>query len=766
MRNRPSSVLFGLLLLAWAVGPRPTEAQVRTLKPTVAFYYGFEVPREIVHAYDQVVVQPAHVKPSSLAGHSEAIAYVSLGEVAGDDRRGVQQSWILGTNPNWDSAILDIRNKDFQKHLLESRILPLAREGYAGVFLDTLDSPLLYLKSESERKEYREAIVAIISAIRARAPNFSVIVNRGFEVLDDIASQVDAVAAESLFGTWNGAEQKYRETTPSDQEWLLQRLDHAQRDLGLRVIIVDYADPEHREDAERLRRRIANRGFTPWVADWQLKTAGFGEVDLIPRRVMVLRDGVTDFGEEDQAFRALPPVLEQMGFVAVFEDLTATPVPKLDGLYAGLIVWATGGREIPATTKAFLRKQLEAGMPVLLLGDVAALTGAEASELFRVHSEGTFLKTPVVLRAGSAELGFEVDPVAPALPIQDFRAHSNDEIWLSVRGRDGGKADVVALTDWGGYALSSYFLRDIGLGEQRWVVDPFVFLRATLRLPTIPVPALDTEDGARIVVAEVHDDTAKPVPAALREKLSGLGFRHELVVDDPGAGAKRTLSKGDKKLFYPATQTPLQSGRTDVTLNASSWTHVSAAGRMTDDGFLHAYFPMASTTAYGVDSAPYAYRRLTETFELTGEPCRVSALGIRFGTTLASSDGGLRALDAIYGWLSEHAVHPQRSEEYAERVRDFYELAMLRRLDGRLQMRGARRLRSYRLPSTLGRVVPKESSELGSLNESALGRYASFLRPQDVVLAFEPQAAGSAGRSNEPMAVDEEDSLTKAALCR
>lgn len=762
MRNRPSSCLFGLLLLAWAVGPCPTEAQVRTLEPTIAFYYGFEVPREIVQAYDQIVVQPAHVKPSSLAGHSDAIAYVSLGEVAGEDRRGVQQSWILGTNPNWDSAILDIRNKDFQKHLLESRILPLAREGYAGVFLDTLDSPLIYLKSDSERKEYREAIVAIISAIRTRAPNFSVIVNRGFEVLDDIASQVDAVAAESLFGTWNGAAQQYRETTASDQEWLLQRLDHAQRDLGLRVIIVDYADPERREDADRLRRRIASRGFTPWVADWQLKTAGFGEVDLVPRRVMVLRDGATDFGERDLAFRALSPVLEQMGFVAVFEDLTATAVPKLDGLYAGVIVWAMGGREIPAATKAFLRKQVEAAVPVLLLGDVPALTSGEASESFRVHTEGTFLKTPLVLRAGSAELGFEVDPIAPALPIQDFRAHSKDEVWLSVRGRNGGKADVVALTEWGGYALSTYFLRDIGLGEQRWVVDPFVFLRATLRLPTIPVPALDTEEGERILVAEIHDDTATPVPAALRDKLSGLGFRHELIVDDPVAAAKRRPSKGDKKLFYPVTQTPLQPGRTDVTLNTSSWTHVSAAGRMTDDGSLQAYFPMASTTAYGVDSAPYAYRRLTETFELTGRPCRVSALGIRFDTTLASSAGGGRALDAIYGWISTHAVRPQRSEEYAERVRDFYELAVLRRLDGRLQMRGARHLRSYRLPSALGRFVSKDSSELGSLTESALGQYASFVRPQDVVLAFEPQTA----ESGAPIAVDEEDSLTKAALCR
>jgi hypothetical protein len=765
MRNRPSTFLCGLLLLAWAAGPCPTEAQVRTLKPTIAFYYGFEVPREIAQAYDQIVVQPAHVKPSSLAGHSEAIAYVSLGEVAGDDRRGVQQSWVLGTNPHWDSAILDIRNEDFQKHLLESRILPLAREGYAGVFLDTLDSPLIYLKSESERKEYREAIVAIISAIRARAPNFTLIVNRGFEVLDDIASQVDAVAAESLFGTWNGAEQQYRETTASDQEWLLQRLDHAQRDLGLRVIIVDYADPERREDSDRLRRRIASRGFTPWVADWQLTTAGFGEVDLIPRRVMVLRDGLTDFGEGDQAFRALSPVLEQMGFVAVFEDLASTTVPKLDGLYAGLIVWAMGGRELPTATKAFVRKQLEAGVPVLLLGDVPALTSAEASELFRLHAEGTFLKPPVVLRAGSAELGFEVDPIAPALPIQDFRAHSKHEIWLSVRGRNGGKADVVAVTDWGGYALSSYFLRDIGLGEQRWVVDPFVFLRASLRLPTIPVPALDTEDGERILIAEIHDDTAKPVPAALQDKLSGLGFRHELIVDDPAAAAKRTRSKGEKKLFYPVTQTPLQPGRTDATLNVSSWTHVSAAGRMTDDGVLQAYFPMASATAYGVESSPYAYRRLTETFDLTGRPCRVSALGIRFDTTLASSPGGLRALDAVYGWLSEHAVRAQRSEEYAERVRDFYALSMVRRLDGRLQMRGAKRLRSYRLPSALGQFLAKDSSELESLTESALGQYASFGRPQDLVLAFEPQTAKSE-QFAEPAAVDKEDSLTKAALCR
>jgi hypothetical protein len=186
---------------------------------------------------------------------------------------------------------------------------------------------------------------------------------------------------------------------------------------------------------------------------------------------------------------------------------------------------------------------------------------------------------------------------------------------------------------------------------------------------------------------------------------------------------------------------------------------------MTDDGVLQAYFPMASATAYGVDSAPYAYRRLTETFDLTGRPCRVSALGIRFDTTLASSPGGLRALDAVYGWVSEHAVRAQRSEEYAERVRDFYALSMVRRLDGRLQMRGAKRLRSYRLPSALGQFLAKDSSELESLTESPLGQYASFGRPQNLVLAFEPQTAKSE-RFAEPAAVDKEDSLTKAALCR
>ena len=77
-------------------------------KPTVAFYYGRSLPVPELSHFGWVVVQPDHVEPAELEGLQRAgvrvFAYLSLGEAASDQ---VDPAWVLGSNPGWNSAIVN-----------------------------------------------------------------------------------------------------------------------------------------------------------------------------------------------------------------------------------------------------------------------------------------------------------------------------------------------------------------------------------------------------------------------------------------------------------------------------------------------------------------------------------------------------------------------------------------------------------------------------------------------------------------------------------
>jgi len=58
---------------------------------------------------------------------------------------------------------------------------------------------------------------------------------------------------------------------------------------------------------------------------------------------------------------------------------------------------------------------------------------------------------------------------------------------------------------WGGLALAPYLL-EINNERSRWILDPFAFLQASLRLPAQPRPDTTTENGRRIATVHIDGD--------------------------------------------------------------------------------------------------------------------------------------------------------------------------------------------------------------------------------------------------------------------
>ena len=186
-------------------------------QPSIAFFYGKSPPILQLCMYNIVVVDPySNFNPEDCKPMGEAIAYVSVGEVAQGVpyEKNIPSAWVIGNNVAWNNnKVIDQTQKDWQTFFINQLIDPLWKKGYRGFFLDTLDSYILAVHDPKLQQLQINSIVSLIKQIKNRYPDAKIILNRGFQLLPGVQSQVDYVVIESLYSAWN-QEKRIYEITP------------------------------------------------------------------------------------------------------------------------------------------------------------------------------------------------------------------------------------------------------------------------------------------------------------------------------------------------------------------------------------------------------------------------------------------------------------------------------------------------------------------------------------------------------------------------
>lgn len=239
--------------------------------PRTAFFYGAQVPVTALARFDRVVVEADQIQelgPLRAAG-AEIFAYVSVGEAEGwrASTRALPQALFLGANEAWHTRIADLTHPGWRCYLLDERMAGLWSAGYRAFFLDTLDSHRLAVTDAEQADVQTAALVSLIGAMHARFPGIRLMLNRGFDVLPEVAPLCVGVVAESLFQGWNAGLQAYVRVSEPDRLWLLNRLNDARERFGLPVTVIDYVSPEQPALARKTAQQIAALGFIPWVAN-------------------------------------------------------------------------------------------------------------------------------------------------------------------------------------------------------------------------------------------------------------------------------------------------------------------------------------------------------------------------------------------------------------------------------------------------------------------------------------------------------------------
>ena len=176
-RTRVRSVAKRLLAaLALCVSGPAVQAAALAPPSSVTFWYADEPPISELAQFDWSVVEPGHVSAGDVKTlrklGSQPFAYLSVGEFSGNkaaiDKAGLGKAVSPVRNGAWDSQVMDLAAPAWREHLF-SRAKALQAEGYAGLFLDTLDS--FQLMPQAEQEAQRHALASFLRELHQRQPD-------------------------------------------------------------------------------------------------------------------------------------------------------------------------------------------------------------------------------------------------------------------------------------------------------------------------------------------------------------------------------------------------------------------------------------------------------------------------------------------------------------------------------------------------------------------------------------------------------------------
>ncbi len=174
---------------------------------------------------------------------------------------------LLGKNPNWGGAYIDIREPAWHALVLDNIIPGILARGFDGLFLDTVDTAE-YLERYHSKKHpgMLQAATRLIRAIRQRYPEVPLLLNRGFALAGAVADAIDGVVAESVFVVQqDGAPVLNTATALTNTLDLLRSLQRQ----GLLILTLDYL-PEQDARIEDVIRRVRALGFVPYISTQEL----------------------------------------------------------------------------------------------------------------------------------------------------------------------------------------------------------------------------------------------------------------------------------------------------------------------------------------------------------------------------------------------------------------------------------------------------------------------------------------------------------------
>lgn len=506
---------------------------VNSFALNVAFYYDEDAPEELLKAYDWIVVQPYSVDNETLLKYKNKLfVYISINEIDEGNPENISKKWIIGQNKLWNSKIADIRDKEYQDYLLK-KLINFSKKGFQNFFFDTLDSYKIAVK-ENEWKECEISLINFIKKVKKALPNSKIILNRGFEIIDKVSTDIDAVAAESLFYGYDG--QRYFKVSETDRNHLLNELRKIQS-YKLPVIVIDYIKPEKFDLAKKIAKKIKELGFIPYITVKDLSIIGVSDIEIFKRKILVIYQSKFDVAYSN-AHRLLQMPIEGLGYIADLKTPDeALKIKYTFDRYAGIVVYLE--QDILKDFEKFHKWILDRiknhnkilfldyfGFP--LQNKYLSPLNLKIEENLSPSFENLEYKY-----VDKALANFETEPPAIVHTTELITSLKGTPV-IELTNSHNQKHQPVVITDWGGYILENFSYLEFNSYKNnynfiKWVINPFRILTKTLRLQTYPSPDFTTENGMRVLISHIDGDGAVSLSEINPEKFASEVIKDEIL---------------------------------------------------------------------------------------------------------------------------------------------------------------------------------------------------------------------------------------------
>lgn len=468
------------------------------------FYHHKSLPDDIYYTYDWIVLDQdnpyfENVKNKFyMKNKAKVIAYISIGEIE-QHRSYFNQlkKFSIGSNPMWASFIADLREKEYRDFIINKISKELVNKGFDGFFLDTLDSYQLVTKQDSWI-EFQKAEIELIKELKKNYPDKIIILNRGFEIIDEVKNFIDGVVVESLFYGID-SQKRYREVTEKERNYLVAQLEKI-KSFGIPVIVIDYIDPKDKEKAKDTVKKISSLGFIPYVSNAELSRVGFSRCEIVPRKIILLFDSsITPVRQITDIHRLIQMPLEYLGFIPELYDINE----KLPEVYPELGYKAVVSMDIKNKSEKldnWLINAKKEGLKLFFINDFP-FKNLSALKEFGITFEKNRSKSFEfkIVQKISAD-GFEAPLVVTYTDTMVYIEKAIEAV--KAKNSDGQIHLPFAITDWGGYAVGGTLINS----EELWVYNPFKVFEKVFKDKDFPVPDPTTENGRRVLTVHIDGD--------------------------------------------------------------------------------------------------------------------------------------------------------------------------------------------------------------------------------------------------------------------
>jgi len=468
-------------------------------------YYGRDISYPLVGIHDYIIVQPKNINTYRHGFDlykKNIYAYVSIGELDQNTtlHDDIDASWIRACNKAWNSDVLDITDKEYRKFIFSRQIEPQIKRGFQNFFFDTLDSYHFYAKTPEEIQKAKKALADFIKEFHKRYPKAKLVINRGFDIIDDVHDSISAVLFESYYQGLDG-NLSYQKVSDENRKWLDAKLEKV-KNYNLDIIAVDYATDETK--AKQTAQKLRAKGFIPYVADKHLLSYGMSSKNALKREILTLvyAPKIDIIATEAHEYGAMP--LEYLGYIQRLYRLEkGFPDPKTLSRYRGVVIWLRDFYPYPKKLLQWIEHVKKRGIKIAFIGNFGFHAIGDSLKSLGIHirQNEKMLKRSIIVE--DPIVGYEIMPSMEFNP--DIIECKECRPLLRYLYPNGLTHTPAAITSWGGYIVNEGYMAQID-GENLWVTNPFGFFKEALRLKKIPVADPTTENGKRLMFTHIDGD--------------------------------------------------------------------------------------------------------------------------------------------------------------------------------------------------------------------------------------------------------------------